>query len=199
MDLNLFIIGPSGCGKSTQAKKIASKYNLTHLSMGDILRQEIELASQLGLQAKSYIDHGKWVPDDLVFDTLRPRLEAIKQHNFIVDGFPRVLNQGRIISHYLNLIGQEITLVIHLDVTFEEIVIRRQSAGNNFQDKSRTDNTPQAIASRQQSYQETIDPVLGYFGSINKLLRVNGNRPIEPIYEDICSGIDTIVSNPIIN
>ena len=101
MPLNLFIIGPSGCGKSTQAKLIAEKYNLKHLSMGEILREEIASGSGYGLEAKSYVDAGTWAPDDLVFDILINRLSQIDYQNFIVDGFPRVLNQGKIIEFFL--------------------------------------------------------------------------------------------------
>jgi len=146
MPLNLFIIGPSGCGKSTQAKLVAEKYKLTHLSMGQLLRNEIAAGSGFGLEAKKYIDQGIWVPDDLVFDVLIAQLEKLNYQNFIIDGFPRVLNQGRIIEFYLRKQSQPTSLLIHLDVTFQEIMDRRAKAGDEFQDKSRTDNTPEDIA-----------------------------------------------------
>jgi adenylate kinase len=194
MPLNLFIIGPSGCGKSTQAKLIAEKYNLTHISMGQLLRNEVASGSSLGLKAKEYVDQGIWVPDDLVFDILNSKLEKIDNQNFIIDGFPRVLNQGKIIEHYLKTVNKPISSLIHLDVTFDEIQKRRQLSGQNFQDQDRTDNTPGAIAQRQKSYDETIDPILDYFQSIDKLYRVNGNRPVDPIFSDICLQIDKIIN-----
>src|SRR3989339_1323828 len=186
MPLNLFIIGPSGCGKSTQAKLVADKYHLTHLSMGQLLRDEIAATSPLGVKAKSFIDQGVWVPDDTVVDILTAGLTAIDNQNFIIDGFPRVLNQGKIIEYYLESAQKPFSLLIHLDVTFDEILARRLRMGDNFQDKDRTDNTPQAIAKRQQSYHDTIDPIMTYFSSVNKLFRVDGNRPVEPIFTDIC-------------
>jgi len=83
-------------------------------------------------------------------------------------------------------------LLIHLDVTFEEILARRAKMGAGFQPQNRTDNTPQAVKQRQQSYLETVNPIKDYFRSLRKLFDVNGNRPIEPIFEDICQTIDNI-------
>ena len=100
--LNLFIIGPSGCGKSTQAKLIAEKYGLTHLSTGQLLRDEIASQSELGLKAKSFIDGGNLVPDEIVFDILTTNFSKLNNQNFIVDGFPRMLSQGQFIENYLS-------------------------------------------------------------------------------------------------
>jgi adenylate kinase len=192
MALNLFIIGPSGCGKSTQAKLVADKYQLTHLSMGQLLRDEITSGSPQGIQAKSFVDQGIWVPDDLVFEILFKRLETLNYQNFIIDGFPRVLNQAKYIEYYLKTKDQPFSLLIHLSVTFEEITTRRQKLGVEFQDKDRTDNTPQAIAKRQASYDETILSIKEYFKASNKLFDVDGNRPVEPIFEDICQKIEEL-------
>lgn len=192
MPLNLFIIGPSGCGKSTQAKLIAEKYNLTHLSMGQILRDEIANGSGFGDEAKSYIDSGTWVPDDLVFDVLISKLKSIDYQNFIIDGFPRVLNQGKYMEYYLKKKDLPFSLLIHLSVTFEEITARRNKLGQEFQDSNRTDNTLEAITSRQQFYDDGITPIREYFESKGLFVDIDGNRPIEPIFADICEEIDKI-------
>lgn len=192
MSLNLFIIGPSGCGKSTQAKLIAEKFNLTHLSTGQILRDEITAGSGFGLEAKSYIDQGKLVPDDLVFDVLAAKLKTINYQNFIIDGFPRLLNQGKIIEYFLKKQSQPFSLLIHLTVTFEEITARRAKLGDEFQDSDRSDNTPEAIASRQQFYNDGITPIREYFESKGLFFDVDGNRPVEPIFEDIVKKIEEI-------
>ncbi len=193
MPLNLFIIGPSGCGKSTQAKLIAEKYNLTHLSMGQILRDEIANGSGFGDEAKSYIDNGKLVPDDLIFDILISKLKAINNQDFIIDGFPRVLNQGRYIEYYLKKNNLPFSMLIHLSVTFEEISARRAKLGAEFQDADRTDNTPEAIASRQQFYDDGITPIREYFESKGLFVDIDGNRPIEPIFEDIVKKIEILL------
>jgi len=193
MPLNLFIIGPSGSGKSTQAKLIAQNFSLTHLSMGELLRHEVEIKSGFGQEAKTYLDQGLPVPDDLVFDVLIAELKKIDYQNFILDGFPRILNQGRIIEHYLKKLSQPFSLLIHITMDFEEILRRRQAKGESFQDNSRTDNTPEAIANRQKIlYESNINPILDYFRGRGLLFEVDGNRPIEPIFEDIVKVINSI-------
>lgn len=194
MPLNLFIIGPSGSGKSTQAKLIAQKYNLTHFSMGQLLRDEIATGSRLGLNAKVHVDEGTPVPDDIVLPILSEKLKNLNYQNFIIDGFPRLVTQGRYIDRLLVDNAQQTTLLIHLIVDFEEIIRRRQKAGQQFQsDVIRTDNTPEAIANRQKIlYESNVNPVLEYYRSQSKLFEVDGNRPIEPIFQDIIKKVDGI-------
>jgi len=195
MALNLFIIGPSGCGKSTQAKLIAAKYGLTHLSMGQLLRDEIAASSELGLKAKSFIDAGNLVPDEIAFAILTTNLAKINNQDFIIDGFPRILTQGQFIEKYLADQNQPLDLIIHLDVTFEEISARRAARGVEFQDASRTDSTPEAIAARQKFYDDNNGLIMDYFSAKNLLFRVDGNRPIEPIFEDIDKKIISLPQN----
>ena len=192
MALNLFIIGPSGCGKSTQAKLIAQKYNLTHFSTGQLLRDEIATQSEIGLKAKSFIDNGNLVPDEVVYEILTTNLAKINYQNFIIDGFPRILSQGQYIENFLQQQKQPLDLIIHLDVTFEEISARRAKMGVEFQDKERTDNTPEAMVARQQFYDDNNDAIMNYFASKNLLFRVDGNRPIEPIFKDIDQKVSTL-------
>lgn len=192
MALNLFIIGPSGCGKSTQAKLIAQKYNLTHFSTGQLLRDEIATQSEIGLKTKSFIDNGNLVPDEVVYEILTTNLAKINYQNFIIDGFPRILSQGQYIENFLQQQKQPLDLIIHLDVTFEEISARRAKMGVEFQDKERTDNTPEAMVARQQFYDDNNDAIMNYFASKNLLFRVDGNRPIEPIFKDIDQKVITL-------
>ena len=120
------------------------------------------------------------------------KLKTLDFQNFIIDGFPRVLNQGRIIEFFLKKQNQPFSLLIHLDVTFEEIMARRAKMGAEFQDAARSDNTPEAVAARQKSYDDTIVPIKEYFKSKEKLFEVDGNRPVEPIFEDIVKKIDQL-------
>lgn len=192
MSLNLFIIGPSGCGKSTQAKLIASKYNLTHLSMGQILRDEMAAGTPDGLEAKSFVDSGTLVPEELTFKLLTGKLNQIGNKDFIIDGFPRSLGQGQFIENYLSQANEPLDLIIHLDVTFEEISARRAKMGVEFQDKDRTDNTPEAMASRQKFYDDNNGLIMDYFNPKGLILQVDGNRPIEPIFADIDQKVSTL-------
>ncbi len=192
MSLNLFIIGPSGCGKSTQAKLIAEKYNLTHLSMGQLLRDEMANNSPLGLEAQSYIGEGRWVPDELAFKVLTTKLDSIGNCNFIIDGFPRMLSQGELIEKYLASKNQKFSLLILLNVTFEEIMARRSRLGQSFQDASRTDNSAEAVAARQKSYNDTISPIVGRYQQSGQMVSIDGNRPVEPVFADIVTEIEKI-------
>ncbi len=192
--LNLFIIGPSGCGKSTQAKLVAEKYGLIHLSMGQLLRDEIAAQTSLGLEAQSYVEKGQWAPNELVFRILTANLERIDNKNFIVDGFPRHIDQMKDMDKYLESKGRIADLIIHLDVTAQEIANRRQKvaqAGGTFQ-TGRNDETPEAIAARQKSYDDSITPIFEYLNQNSRLLGVDGNRPVEPIFADICLRIDNL-------
>ena len=192
MPLNLFLIGPSGCGKTTQAKKVAQKYDLTHISMGQLLRDEIAANSGFGMEAKKYVNEGQLCPDDLIFDILISKLKSIDYKNFIVDGFPRVLNQGRIIEFYLRKNDMPITALIHLSVTFAEITARRAKMGDGFQEKDRADNTPADIANRQKFYDDNIGPIKDYFVRKSEFIDIDGNRPIEPIFDDIIKAVDKL-------
>jgi adenylate kinase len=190
--LNLFIIGPSGCGKSTQAKLLAQKYSLTHISTGQLFRDEIIAQTPLGIQAREYIDRGVWVPNPLVIQVLTQKLQSIGSANFIVDGTPRKVGQCPALEEFLHDQGQELTLLIHLDVPYDEIAARRARLGMNFQDTSRTDLDPQDLQRRQHEYEKYNQPILDYFRAKDKLLTLDGNRPIQPIFEDICKKIESL-------
>ena len=115
MPLNLFIIGPSGSGKSTQAKLIADKFSLTHFSLIGLIQHEIDINSGFGLEAKTYIERESLVPDSLIFDIVLSKLSALDFKNFIVSGYPRTLNQSRVVEFYFRKNKLPISAVIYLD------------------------------------------------------------------------------------
>ena len=194
--MNLFIIGTSGCGKSTQADKIAKKYNLVHYSIGQILRDEIAAKSPIGLEAQSYVLEGKWVPNELIFRIITEKLQTINNNNFIIDGFPRQVDQMKEMDKYLANHQTKADYVIHLDITTQEIVDRRNAVaakGGVFQ-QARPDENPEAIAARQKSYDESINLIFDYLNTdTSRLIRVDANRPIEPIFQDICLLLDKLL------
>jgi len=195
-ELNLFIIGPSGCGKSTQAAKIAEKYNLSHFSMGELFRDKIKQDEDFKKQVAEYVDNGTWVPNEIVFSVLKPVLESINYSNFIIDGFPREVGQIKYADEIFEEKNKNIDLVIHLDVTAQEISDRRRKvaeSGGNFQE-NRNDETPEAIAARQKSYDESIGPIFDYLNTDARLFRVDGNRPIDPIFQDIDNYINNLLN-----
>ena len=195
MPLNLFIIGPSGCGKSTQAKLIADKYHLAHFSTGKLFREQMSQKTFLGLKAKKFIDKGVFCPDELVLKILFSALDSVNYMNFIVDGTPRSPTQSKSVEDHLKTHRQTSTTLIHLSVTYQEIQKRRAKMGQSFQDDSRTDNSPADIDKRQQEYEKGIKPILKFYKKRNQLIEVDGNRPIEPIFRDICQKIDQLSIN----
>lgn len=191
--LELVIIGPSGGGKGTQAKKIAQKYSLEHVSMGKVFRQEMKQGTEYGKKVKRYVNKGEWVPTDLVLDGLMPILEKNNFENFILDGFPRLPDQPKALDQRLVEHGQDLELVIHLQVADEVIMKRREKAwekGESFYDQKRKDETMEAIKGRLKSYHETIDPILEYYQNKGILVNIDGERPIEPIFQDIIKHIN---------
>lgn len=201
MNLNLFIIGPSGCGKSTQGRMLAQKYGLTHISMGQLLRNEIATGSQLGKMAQPHVDNGTWVPNEVAITILTNKLNQINNSNFTIDGFPRILEQGIILQKYLESKAQKITALFHINIDPEEITKRRQlkmAIGQNFSDHGRTDEKAEVIAQRLKSYQTTIEPILKYFQQERLLVTIDGNQSVELIFNDICQNIKETVKSPLL-
>lgn len=186
--MNLIIIGPSGSGKGTQAKKIAKKYNLLHLSSGQLIRDHIKKRTNLGKKAEKYIKTGNWVPTEILFKMLLPKLK----NKFILDGTPRYLKQCGLVDKYLERHHQKIDAVIYLFVTTKELFRRRKFYGDKFQDASRTDNSDKLFKKRLRSGQRTMSPIVKYYQKQDKLIQIDGNRPIEPIFKNICAAISSI-------
>jgi len=193
MAINLFIIGPSGSGKSTQAKLIAKKYHLTHISTGQQIRLEMEAQTKLGILAKKYVDQGLWCPDEIVLKVLFRALNKVKNRNFIVDGTPRLPGQPKPIEDHLKKHNQSVTALVQLTLPFQTILERRQKKGAKFQDKSRSDNTPEAIKKRNQEYNKYLKPILKFYRIRNQLIKVDGDQPVEPIFDDICQKINELL------
>ncbi|MFA6250936.1 MAG: nucleoside monophosphate kinase [Candidatus Shapirobacteria bacterium] len=195
MSLNLLIIGPSGGGVSYQAKSLAAKYGLACISMGQLLRDQIDQATEIGQRAKPFIDQGLWVPDEITFTVLKEALSAAGNSNFILDGFPRAFNQGPLLEEYLKGFDQSVNLLIHLNVPFTEIQSRRQSSeslGLHFHQEKRSDDTPVSITNQQKAYADTINPILEYFNLKDLLFQVDGNRTKDDVFNYICQAVDKL-------
>lgn len=187
------ILGPSGGGKGTQAKLVEEKYGWKHISVGALFREHIANETDLGLEAKEYVEQGKWVPTDLTFAVVKNELEKHLGNGFILDGFPRLPDQPELLDIFLNQKGLELDMAIHIDIRPEVIMERRQKAAEknkSFYDQERKDETRQAIRARIDEYLKTIDPILKYYQDKGILVRVNGERPIKEIFEDIVSQIE---------
>lgn len=187
--LNLILFGPPGAGKGTQSVKVAEKYNLKHLSTGDIFRANIKGGTELGNLAKSYIDKGQLVPDEVTIGMLRSELLNSKDAaGFIFDGFPRTIPQAVALDNLLTEVNSAVSLVISLEVTEQELIDRLK---NRAATSGRSDDADEEIIkNRLQVYKNETYPLLDFYRNQQKVKNVQGIGEIEQIFSDICSRIE---------
>jgi adenylate kinase len=181
--LNFIFFGPPGAGKGTQAKLISQEYGLIHLSTGEILRSAIERQTPLGKQAKQYVEKGELVPDDIIIGMIRNRLKSYENpKGFIFDGFPRTIAQAEAFDSMLKELNSEVTAVIRIKVTDDEILKRLL---NRAKIEGRSDDTPEIIQHRIQVYRKNTEPLIEYYRKQNKLYEVDGLGTIEEVNQRI--------------
>jgi len=190
---NIILFGAPGSGKGTQSKILVQKYNLFHISTGDILRNEIANNSELGKIAKAIVDAGKLVSDDIVDSLVESTIAKNKDHfsGFIFDGFPRTCEQAITFNSILKKFNAKIFIVIYLDVPIEErikrVEIRSHTSHRN------DDNDINIINARVKEYIEKTEPVLKYYKGQGLYRKVIGTGTIEEINSRICEAIDAII------
>lgn len=187
--LNLVLFGPPGAGKGTQSEMLINKYNLIHLSTGDILRFEISQGTELGRKAKKLMDQGVLVPDQVVIGMISNKLDSNKDANgFIFDGFPRTVAQAEALDTLLITKSSSISGMIELVVNTEELEKRLLNRGKA---SGRPDDAnPQVIQNRIIEYNSKTAPVANYYKDQNKFTSINGIGSIDEIFESICSVVD---------
>lgn len=173
----ILLIGPSGSGKGTQAELLAKSFGLATISMGDLLRQEIDTRSELGQKVATYLAAGKWVPAELTWEILKEKLNR-QRGGFVLDGFPRLVEQLIMLEEYLKLKQQQIDKVVYLQVSEAEAIKRLLG-------RSRNDDKREVIKQRLKSFQETIEPILAFVKQRGILAEVDGERSVKEIHEDI--------------
>jgi len=187
--LNIVLFGPPGAGKGTQAEKLIVKYNLVHLSTGDIFRSNIKGETELGTLAKSFMDKGNLVPDEVTIKMLES--EVNKNPNakgFIFDGFPRTTPQAEALSIYLASKNTSVSLMLALDVPEEELVKRLVLRGK---DSGRPDDQDENIVrNRITVYNKQTAVVADYYSSKDKFEKVHGVGSIDEIFESLCVVVD---------
>lgn len=187
--LNLVLFGPPGAGKGTQSLKLIEKYNLVHLSTGDIFRANIKGGTELGLKAKSYMDQGQLVPDALTISLLESEADKHPSaRGYIFDGFPRTAAQAKALDEFLAQKGTAITLMLALEVEEEELRKRLLLRGEK-SDRA-DDKDPAIIQKRIDIYHKETEPVKEYYKAQGKYKGVNGIGEIEDIFNALCSAID---------
>jgi adenylate kinase len=188
--LNIVLFGPPGAGKGTQSQKLIEKYQLVHLSTGDILRSEIQKGTDLGLKAKGLIDAGILVPDEVVIGMIDSKLsQNPSAKGFIFDGFPRTVPQAIALDELLTKRNLSISGMIALSVGTEELTKRLLKRG---EESGRADDQNEdLIRTRINEYQTKTAPVAEYYNKQNKYKEVYGIGDIEEIFNKICSIIDS--------
>ena len=189
--LNIVLFGPPGAGKGTQANLLIEKYNLVHLSTGDILRGEIAAGTKLGLEAKSLMDRGDLVPDEVVIGMISSKLDNNPNVNgFIFDGFPRTAAQATALDNLLAEKGTSISAMLSLKVEDEELIRRLLSRGES---SGRSDDQDESIiANRINEYNNKTAPLKEYYSAQNKLSEIEGDGTVEDIAEKLNDVIDTL-------
>jgi len=186
---NLILFGPPGSGKGTQSEKLIARYGLKHLSTGDLLRSEIAAQSPLGMAAKSIMDKGQLVPDEVVIEMINSALENNPQaRGFLFDGFPRTTAQAEALDKLLAQKETEIAVVLALQVSKEELVSRLLNRGKS---SGRSDDTNEAvILSRIEEYEKKTAIVAEYYDKFGKVVRVKGEGTVDEIFDILSSEID---------
>jgi len=187
--LNIVLFGPPGAGKGTQSQKLIDTYNLIHLSTGDLLRSEIAAGTELGLRAKTLMDQGLLVPDEVVIGMIDSKLKENKQAGgFIFDGFPRTVPQANGLDNLLQENNTAISCMIALEVSEEELTKRLLIRG---QTSGRPDDQDEALVrKRVQEYNTKTAPVADFYAQQGKFHGVNGIGEIDEIFNQICQIID---------
>ena len=187
---NFILFGPPGCGKGTQSDKLVTKYGLVHLSTGNLLRQEIKDKTHLGLEAKSFIDKGQLVPDEVVIGMVDSYFDQHKEaKGFLFDGFPRTVAQAIALDKLLELKKTEIGKVLILDVNEDELIKRLVLRGKT---SGRSDDADEKIQrNRQEVYKKETLPVADYYSKSKKVATVDGKGEIQEVFERLASHIDS--------
>jgi len=208
--MNIILIGPPGSGKGTQAKLLEDKYDLKQLSSGDMLRAAVAEGSEIGKKAKSYMEAGQLVPDELVVEIVTDQIEKADGKGFILDGFPRNVHQAEVLDRMLEENGHEIDRVPVIEVSDDRLVERVAgrftcaSCGEGYHDKfkqpevegvcdkcggtefiRRPDDNPETVRNRLDVYHEQTKPLIDYYEQQGKVRMIDGEQSIERVTKDL--------------
>ena len=185
--MRLLLIGAPGAGKGTQAERLAKRFGIAHISSGDLLRQHVKDQTSIGQMIKSYLDRGDLVPDGVVMDMLRkPVVAAAQAGGYVLDGFPRTVEQARAAFPTAQALGVEVQVAVHLDVARAELVRRLLARRRGLED------TEAVIERRLQVYLGKTVPLLEYYADREWLFTVDGAQPPDAVHEDIVASLQKL-------
>jgi adenylate kinase len=204
--MNIILIGPPGSGKGTQAKLLEERHNMKQLSSGDMLRAAVSEGTEIGQKAKSYMEAGELVPDDLVVEIVTDQIEKLGDTGFILDGFPRNVHQAEVLDQMLDKRGRNIDRVLVVEVSDDLLVDRIAgrytcaNCGEGYHDKfkqpeqegvcdkcgstefiRRPDDNPDTVRNRLAVYHEQTKPLVDYYKEQGKVRVIDGEQPIEEV------------------
>ena len=215
--MRIILLGPPGAGKGTQAKSISNKFSIPHISTGDIFRKNISEKTPLGIEAKKHIDKGHLVPDELTIDLIKDRLDNEDCSNgFLLDGFPRTVNQGKALDGFLDEKGKSLDIALLIKVPREFILSRMTgrrvclTCGASYHVTfnpskvegkcdvcgsdlvQRADDREDTVNERINIYEAQTQPLIKYYEDKNLLSAVDGTLEISSVFENICSILGSI-------
>jgi len=187
--VNLLVLGPQGAGKGTQAKRISAEHDVPHVSTGDMFRA-LDTSTELGRKVKAIMDAGDLVPDDVTVAMIEKRLsQPDATGGFVLDGFPRNLAQAEALDAMLTSIGRGLDAILFLDVPdsvgMERALLRAKIEG-------RSDDTPEAIQRRLDTYDRETKPIVEHYRTTGKLIPIHGERSIEDVWAEISDALEQV-------
>jgi adenylate kinase len=210
LDMKIIMLGAPGAGKGTQAKRIAEKYSIPHISTGDIFRANIKNNTELGQKAKTYMDKGELVPDELVVDLIMDRFkQADAANGYVLDGFPRTIPQAEALDKALEANGESVDFAINVEVPDENIINRMGGrracvgcgATYHIQFNApkvegicdtcgeklilRDDDKPETVKNRLSVYHDQTQPLIDYYNKKNVLREVDGTQAMDDVFKAI--------------
>ena len=188
--LNIVIFGAPGSGQGTQSERIVEKYGINHISTGDVLRAEIKNGTELGKTAKGYIDQGQLIPDELMIDILASVFDSFEDSKGVIfDGFPRTIAQAEALKKMLAERGQDVTVMVDLEVPEDELMTRLIKRGK---DSGRADDNEETIKKRLHVYHSQTAPLIDWYKNEKKYQHINGLGTMDGIFADICEAVDKL-------
>jgi adenylate kinase len=189
--MKVLMLGPQGSGKGTQASRISATYGNAHIATGDMLRGAIAADSELGRRIKPIYDNGELVPDDLMIELIRGRLEQEDTaEGFVLDGFPRTMAQAKALDAMLVELGRELSVVFELQVSDGVCVQRLLRRG---QIEGRADDSEEAILRRLRLYHEETEPLVEYYRAQGNLVGIHADRTVDEVFEEIQQTLDEVL------
>jgi adenylate kinase len=188
--VNILLLGPQGSGKGTQAKRIAAEYGIPHIATGDMLRAAMAAGTPLGLKVKPIYDAGQLVPDGIMIELIRERLdEPDAADGFVLDGFPRTMPQAEAFEAMLREIARELSVVFALQVSDEICVARLLKRA---EDEGRVDDTPEAIRTRLDLYHRETEPLIEHYRTQGILVTIHGDGTPNEVFAEIQATLEQV-------